>query len=109
MLLDTFVIPHTISRVETEKDNHSADNDKIDDVDSNDDSSGADNNNISNIDNTDNSGSWEHVTCEAVYTDNSYRDESISINITTEVIDDTTVYIGCGGWKKQRERRAVAV
>lgn len=93
VLLDTFVIPHTISRVETETDNYSADNDKIDDIGSSDDSFSTDNDNISNIDNTDNAGSWEHVTEEAVYTDNSYRDENISINITTEVIDDTTVYI----------------
>ena len=43
------------------------------------DSAGRDNDDISSVDD--------------IYTDNSYQDNNISINITTQVYDDTTVYI----------------
>lgn len=109
VLLDTFVIPHEISRIETVTENSEFDSgqqnqsltDKpgIDDISetgdnardgvsesediSNDvrqtDSAGRDNDDISSVDD--------------IYTDNSYQDNNISINITTQVYDDTTVYI----------------
>lgn len=103
------MIPHEISRIETVTENSEFDSgqqnqsltDKpgIDDISetgdnardgvsesediSNDvrqtDSAGRDNDDISSVDD--------------IYTDNSYQDNNISINITTQVYDDTTVYI----------------
>lgn len=118
VLLDTFVIPHEISQVQTE----TRSGDK---TDNNQDSQGmqeksevADTSketaDISSADNssqeTDASGTTDiskeetaDITNRAsandtnqsngVYTENSYQDENISINITTKVVDNTTVYI----------------
>ncbi len=112
VLLDTFVIPHEISRIETVTENSEFDSgqqnqalfDKsnIDDISETGDIA---ENNISetgdaaqdNISEIDNVSETENISdtssADGIYTENSYQDDNISINITTQVYDDTTVYI----------------
>ncbi len=96
VLLDTFVIPHAISQVQTE----TRSGDK---TDNNQDNQGmlgksevADTSEeTADISSADNSSQETDDTKQSngVYTENSYQDENISINITTKVVDNTTVYI----------------
>lgn len=69
VLLDTFVIPHAISQVQTETEGLN---------------NGGSNQNVQAI---------QDRSDEAGMIDSSYHDGNISIDITTEVVDDTTVYI----------------
>lgn len=105
VLLDTFVIPHAISQVqvETEDSNDGGSNKRVNDIQDRSDEAGmidesdvteADMSDTSEIvDESDTTEAESMDTSKAVYTDNSYHDGNISIDITTEVIDDTTVYI----------------
>lgn len=77
VLLDTFVIPHAISQVRTE----TRSGDKTDNNQASDDTPKS----------TD--ATTQSDEAYGVYTENSYEDENISINITTKVVDNTTVYI----------------
>lgn len=73
VLLDTFVIPHSIAHVQTEAD-----------------SSGT-GENWQTVQETSSADDTEET--EGVYTDNSYQDKNISINITTERVYDTDIYV----------------
>lgn len=105
VLLDTFVIPHEISQVQTE----TRSGDK---TDNNQDSQGmqeksevadtseetADSVTSPSDGSTQASDSTTKSANDTnqsngIYTENSYQDENITINITTKVVDNTTVYI----------------
>lgn len=105
VLLDTFVIPHAISQVQTEtrsgdKTDNNQDNqgmqEKSEVADTSEET--ADSATSSSDCSTQASDSTtksanDTKQSNGVYTENSYQDENISINITTKVVDNTTVYI----------------
>lgn len=127
VLLDTFVIPHEISQVQTEtmsgdktdnnQDNHGTQeksevadtSEETADISSEDNSSqetdASGTTDISKEETADTTNKASDSTTKStdatnqsdeydgVYTENSYQDENISINITTMVVDNTTVYI----------------
>lgn len=74
VLLDTFVIPHSIEHVQTEGDSTAG--------------SGENWQTVQDISSAD-----DMEETEGIYTDNSYQDKNISINITTERIYDTDIYV----------------
>lgn len=74
VLLDTFVIPHSIEHVQTEGD-----------------STAGSGENWQTVQDTLPADDMEET--EGIYTDNSYQDKNISINITTERIYDTDIYV----------------
>lgn len=74
VLLDTFVIPHSIEHVQTEGD-----------------STAGSGENWQTVQDTSPADDMEET--EGIYTDNSYQDKNISINITTERIYDTDIYV----------------
>ena len=98
VLLDTFVIPHSIAQVQSDSDDSTTNAQKQDEKgdsaarvqkqDNADDStiSTNDQNETGDVD-------TQSQTEEAVWTDNSYTDENISITIETREICSTTVYI----------------
>lgn len=75
VLLDTFVIPHSIEHVQTEGSS----------------TAGGDGN-WQTVQETSSAADDAEET-EGVYTDNSYQDKNISVNITTERLYDTDIYI----------------
>lgn len=75
VLLDTFVIPHSIAHVQTEGN-----------------SSGTEDGNWQTVQETSSAADDAEET-EGVYTDNSYQDKNISVNITTERLYDTDIYV----------------
>ena len=128
VLLDTFVIPHSISQVQTEKDRSDGDGENIqgksEDTPTQPDISGTTaSSETSDIpeaasstssetsdgvsdgvsDSADSPGkvdesqysdiSGEDSQSNGTYTSTSYQDENISINIATQRVDNTTVYI----------------
>ena len=98
VLLDTFVIPHSIAQVQSGSDDSTANAQKQDETG---DSAAS----VQKQGETDNSAAsvqgqneaddvdTQSQTEEAVWTDNSYTDENISITIETREVCNTTVYI----------------
>lgn len=96
VLLDTFVIPHAISQVRTETRSGDKTDNNQDNQGTQEKSEVADTSEeTEDISSADNSSQEADATNQSngVYTENSYQDENISINITTKVVDNTTVYI----------------
>ena len=98
VLLDTFVIPHSISQVQTEKYSGDGVSDSADSPGKVDefqysDISGEDSQPNSNSQSGDNTQSGDSSQSGGTYTSTSYQDENISINIATQRVDNTTVYI----------------
>lgn len=98
VLLDTFVIPHSISQVQTEKYSGDGVSDSADSPGKVDefqysDISGEDSQPNSNSQSGDNTQSGDSGQSGGTYTSTSYQDENISINIATQRVDNTTVYI----------------
>lgn len=116
VLLDTFVIPHSISQVQTEKDSGDgvsdstdysgkADESQYSDIFEEDSQPGSNSQSGSNSQpgsgsqpnsysqSGDNTQSGDSSQSGGTYTSTSYQDENISINIATQRVDDTTIYI----------------
>ena len=98
VLLDTFVIPHSIAQVQSDANDSTADVQKQgktgDSAANAQEQDNADDSTISTNDQneTDDVGT-QSQTEEAVWTDNSYTDANISITIETREVCNTTVYI----------------
>lgn len=93
VLLDTFVIPHSIAQVQSDADDSTANAQKQEKTgDSATSAQGQDKTDNSTI-SADNQNETQNQTQEAVWTDNSYTDENISITIETKEVCSTTVYI----------------
>lgn len=104
VLLDTFVIPHSISQVQTEKDSGDgvsdstdysgkADESQYSDIFEEDSQPGSNSQPNSSSQFGDNTQSGDSSQSGGTYTSTSYQDENISINIATQRVDDTTIYI----------------
>ena len=104
VLLDTFVIPHSISQVQTEKDSGDgvsdstdysgkADESQYSDIFEEDSQPGSNSQPNSSSQFGDNTQSGDSSQSGGTYTSTSYQDENISINIATQRADNTTVYI----------------
>ena len=98
VLLDTFVIPHSIAQVQSDADDSTANTQKQgktgDSATNAQKQDNADDSTISTNDqNETDDVDTQSQTQEAVWTDNSYTDENISITIETREVCNTTVYI----------------
>ena len=83
ILLDTFVIPHGVTSLEK--------NEAIEDSKTND--TKINNTKDNSLKSEENSKNNSSDTSQAIITSNSYKDDNISIEITTSRVSDTTYYV----------------